>query len=136
MRKIIFTVLLATVNCFAQDSLPNRAKHDIVTPKGDSYIHRAGTRYTRSTYTEVYEVLTDSIVYRFGLMFRSADSSFIKRVPLDGTVRTLYDRMQADTEFILKNQERLREETIKTLNRHRTSPKVWWQFMLLDIFDK
>lgn len=119
------------------NSLSDEKKDTIIIADGVN-VHRSGTRYSHSgrTYTEIYEVITDSIVHRFGLEFRSADSSFVRKVPMEGTTRKLYDQMKSDMEFVLRNQERMRKETIEFINRYRTSPEVWLYFKLLGIFGK
>ena len=99
-------------------------------------MHRSDTRYSGRTYTEIYEVITDSVVNRFGLEFRSADSTFVRRVPMDGITRELYDRMNSDVTSTVASQERLRKETIEFLNRYRTSYEVWLYFKVLGIFGR
>ena len=135
MRKILTVVmLLASVICYGQDKLPDKPKQEIPLKEG-VYVHRSGTRYSSKTYTEIYDVITDSVVNRFGLEFRS-DSTFLRRVPMDGTTRKLYDQMNSDTEFVLRNQERLRKETVEFLNRYRTSYEVWLYFKVLGILGR
>lgn len=99
----------------------------------DAYIRRAGTRYSHSgrTYTEIYEVLTDSIVYSFGMEFRSADSSFVRKVPMESCSRKTYDMMQKNTEEAISKQEEMRKETLKFLDETAASYEVWkcFQFM-------
>lgn len=136
MRKILTVVsLLASVICYGQDKLPDKPKQDIPLKEG-VYVHRSGTRYSGKTYTEIYDVVTDSVVNRFGLEFRSADSSFVRKVSMEGTTRELYDRMKSDTDSIVCNQERMRKETIEFINRYRTSYEVWFYFKLLGIFGR
>ena len=136
MRKLfIVMLLLVAVSCHAQDSLPRKAKPD--SPIGASVQYSGRTySYSGKRYIDVYEVLTDSIVYRFGLEFRAADSSFVRKVSMDGTVRKLYDQMKANAEYVEKNQERMRKETIEHINRYRTSPEVWFYFKLYGILDE
>ena len=135
MRKILTVVmLLVSVIGYGQDKLPDKPKQDIPLKEG-VYVHRSGTRYSSKTYTEIYDVITDSVVNRFGLEFRS-DSTFLRRVPMDGTTRKLYDQMNSDTEFVLRNQERLRKETVEFLNRYRTSYEVWLYFKVLGILGR
>ena len=139
MKKIIFVMaLLVSVVCYGQDKVSDKPKQDTATLKEGVYVYRSGTRYSYSgkTYTEIYEVITDSIVHRFGLEFRSADSTFVRKVPMEGTIRALYDRMKADTEFVLRNQEPMRKATIEFINRYRTSYEVWLHFKLLGILRK
>lgn len=137
MKKIMtLMALLASVVCYGQDKLPDKIQQDTVTLKEGVYVHRAGTRYSRKTYTEIYEVITDSVVNRFGLEFRSADSSFVRKVPMEGTIRRLYDQMKSDVDSIVNNQERMRKETIEFINRYRTSYEVWLYFKVLGILGR
>lgn len=134
MKKIMIVMaLLASAVCYGQDKLSDKIQQDTVALKEGVYVHRAGIRYSRKTYTEIYEVITDSVVNRFGLEFRS-DSIFLRRVPMEGTTRKLYDRMKSDADFVDSNQERLRKETIEVINSYRTSYEVWAYFKLLGIF--
>lgn len=139
MKKIsVVMALLVSVMCYGQDKLPNKPRQETpinVTLKEGTYVHKSGTRHSGRTYTEIYEVITDSVVNRFGLEFRS-DSTFLRGVPMDGTTRKLYDQMNSDTEFVLRNQERLRKETVEFLNRYRTSYGVWFYFKVLGIFGR
>lgn len=136
MRKILtVVVLLASVICYGQDKLPDKPKQDIPLKEG-VYVHRSGTRYSGKTYTEIYDVITDSVVNRFGLEFRSADSSFVRKVPMEGTTRRLYDQMKSDADSIVNNQERMRKETIEFINRYRTSYEVWLYFKVLGILGR
>lgn len=136
MKKIMIVMaLLASAVCYGQDKLPDKIQQDTVALKEGVYVHRAGTRYSRKTYTEIYEVITDSVVNIFGLEFRS-DSTFLRRVPMEGTTRKLYDRMKSDADFVASNQERLRKETIEAINSYRTSYEVWVYFKLLGIFGR
>lgn len=140
MKKIIFVMaLLASTGCYGQDKMPSKPKPETpidVTLKEGVYVHRSGTRYSGKTYTEIYDVITDSVVNRFGLEFRSADSAFVRKVPMEGTTRALYDQMKSDAEFVLRNQERMGKETIEFINRYRTSYEVWLYFKLLGILRK
>lgn len=139
MRKILTVVmLLASVICYGQDKLPDKPKPETpinVTLKEGAYVHKSGIRYSGKTYTEIYEVITDSVVNRFGLEFRS-DSTFLRRVPMEGITRELYDRMNSDVASTVSSQERLRKETIEFLNRYRTSYEVWFYFKVLGIFGR
>ena len=136
MRKILTVVmLLASVICYGQDKLPDKPKQEIPLKEG-VYVHRSGTRYSSKTYTEIYDVVTDSVVNRFGLEFRSADSSFVRKVPMEGTTRKLYDQMKSDADSIVNNQERMRKETIEFINRYRTSYEVWLYFKVLGILGR
>lgn len=138
MRKVLtFVTLLVSVICYGQDKLPDKPKQDIPLKEG-AYIHRAGTRYSHSgkTYTEIYEVITDSVVNRFGLEFRSTDSSFVRKVPMEGITRRVYDQMKADADAIVNNQERMRKETIEFIDRYRASYDVWLYFKFLESFGR
>lgn len=140
MKKIpVVIMLLASVMCYGQDKLPSKPKPETpinVTLKEGVYVHRSGTRYSGKTYTEIYDVVTDSVVNRFGLEFRSADSSFVRKVPMEGTIRRLYDQMKSDADSIVDNQERMRKETIEFINRYRTSYEVWLYFKVLGILGR
>ena len=136
MRKILTVVmLLASVICYGQDKLPDKPKQEIPLKEG-VYVYRSGTRYSGKTYTEIYDVVTDSVVNRFGLEFRSADSSFVRKVPMEGTTRRLYDQMKSDADSIVNNHERMRKETIEFINRYRTSYEVWLYFKVLGILGR
>lgn len=140
MKKIpIVIMLLASVMCYGQDKLPDKPKQETpinVTLKEGAYVYKSGTRYSGRTYTEIYEVITDSIVHRFGMEFRSADSTFVRKVPMEGTTRELYDRMNSDVISTVASQERLRKETVEFLNRYRASYEVWLYFKVLGIFGR
>ena len=136
MRKILtVAMLLVSVICYGQDKLPDKPKQDIPLKEG-VYVHRSGTRYSGKTYTEIYDVVTDSVVNRFGLEFRFADSSFVRKVPMEGTIRRLYDQMKSDADSIVNNQERMRKETIEFINRYRTFYEVWLYFKVLGILGR
>lgn len=136
MRKILTVVmLLVSVICYGQDKLPDKPKQEIPFKEG-VYVHRSGTYHSRKTYTEVYDVVTDSVVNRFGLEFRSADSSFVRKVPMEGTTRRLYDQMKSEADSIVNNQERMRKETIEFIDRYRTSYEVWLYFKVLGILGR
>lgn len=139
MKKIVFVMaLLVSAVCYGQDKMPDKLEQDTVTLKDGVHVHKAGICYSHSgrTYTEIYEVVTDSIVHRFGLEFRSADSSFVRKVPMTGYDRKFYDMMKRTTEQVLVEQEEREKETIEFINRYRTSPEVWLYFKLLGIFGK
>lgn len=138
MKKIIFAmVLLASTVCYGQDKMPDKPKSETPTTlKEGVYVHRSGIRYSGKTYTEIYDVITDSIVHRFGMEFRSADSTFVRKVPMEGTTRALYDRMKSDAEFVLRNQELMKKETIEFINSHRASYEVWLYFKVLNILER
>lgn len=139
MRKIILSaIMLVSLGVHGQDAVPKQPKLDSVSGielKDNTYVIKEGYRYSYSgkTYTEIYNVLTDSMVYRFGLEFRSSDSTFIRKVPMDGCVRNVYNMMKATTEWTLKNQETARKETVEFLNRYRTSPEVWFMFKIYGV---
>ena len=135
MRKIfVILALVISVAVNGQDAMPKRAKQDCrkVELKDGADVHRAGTEYTQNTYTEIYEILTDSIVYRFGLVY-SKDSTFIKREQRDGTVRKLYDQMKRIDAYVERSQEQRRKETEEFINSYRASYEVWSYFKLLGI---
>ena len=56
--------LVISVTLKGQNTIPKRAKQNCrkVELKDGVDVHHAGTEYTRNTYTEIYEILTDSIV--------------------------------------------------------------------------
>lgn len=135
MRKIFFMLALAiSVAVNGQDIMPKRAKQDCrkVELKDGVDVHHVGTEHTRNTYTEIYEILTDSIVYRFGLVY-SEDSTFIKREQRDGTIRKLYDQMKRIDTYVERSQEQRRNETEEFVNSYRASYEVWSYFKLLGI---
>ena len=134
MRKLfIILAMIISVSVIGQDVMPQKAKQDRkVSLKDDVSVHRAGTEYTKNTYTEVYEILTDSIVYRFGLVY-SKDSTFIKREQRDGTIRKLYDQMKCIDAHVERSQEQRRKETEEFINSYRASYEVWYYFKLLGI---
>lgn len=134
MRKL-FIILLVGVSaiCIAQDSIPIKANHDVkVSIKDGVNIHRSGTEYHGDTYTEVYEVITDSIVHRFGMVF-SKDSTFIKRESRDGIIRSFYDEMQRNDKWVMENKDIWQEETEYFIKTYRASYEVWSYFKLLGI---
>ena len=135
MRKIfVMLALVISATLKGQNTIPKRAEQDcrkVELKDGVNVLH-AGTAYTRNTYTEIYEILTDSIVYRFGLVY-SKDSTFIKREQREGTVRKLYDQMKRIDAYVERNQERHRKETEEFVNFHRASYEVWSYFKLLGI---
>lgn len=135
MRKIFVILALAiSVAVNAQDAMPKKAKQEYrkVELRDSVNVHHVGTEHTQNTYTEIYEVLTDSIVYRFGLVY-SKDSTFIKREQRDGTVRKLYDQMKRIDAYVERSQEQRRKETEEFVNSYRASYEVWSYFKLLGI---
>ena len=135
MRKIfVMLALVISVTLKGQNTIPKRAKQNCrkVELKDGVDVHHAGTEYTRNTYTEIYEILTDSIVYRFGLVY-SNDSTFIKREQRDGTVRKLYNQMKRIDAYVERSQEQRRKETEEFVNFYRASYEVWSYFKLLGI---
>lgn len=136
MRKfILLALMLVAVGVYGQDDIPAQAKlaalSGIELPDGVS-ISKSGTRYSRKTYTEIYDAVTDSIVYRFGLEFKY-DGTFVGRVPMENCDRKVYDMMRETTERMIAEQEELRKGTIEFLNRCRTSPEVWLLFKLYEV---
>lgn len=135
MRKILVILAFAvSVLANGQDITPKRAEQECrkIELKDDVYVHHAGTEYTRNTYTEIYEILTDSIVYRFGLVY-SKDSTFIKREQRDGIIRKLYDQMKYIDAYVERNQEKRRNETEEFIDSYRASYEVWSYFRLLGV---
>ena len=135
MRKI-FVILALTISVAVngQDIPLKKAKQDCrkIEFKDGVNIHHVGTEHTQNTYTEIYEILTDSIVYRFGLVY-SKDSTFIKREQRDGTVRKLYDQMKRIDAYVERSQEQRRKETEEFVNFYRAYYEVWSYFKLLGI---
>ena len=127
-------MLLASVMCYGKDKLLDKSKQDIQLKEG-VYVHRSGTRYSGKTYIEIYDVVTDSIVYGFGLEFKS-DSTFIRRVLLESCDRKVYDMMNGVTERVLSEQEKRRKETIEFINSYRASYEVWLYFKSLEILGR
>lgn len=141
MRKfILMAFVLISLGACAQDTVSAKPKLDplseIVLEKGAS-ISKYGVMGspTGRTYTEIYEVVTDSIVYRFGMEFK-ADSTFVRLFPMQNCDRKFYDSMKRETERVLAEQDEMREETIEFINRYRTSYEVWKYFKLLGIFGR
>lgn len=136
MRKFILSALmLVSVGVYGQDDIPAQAKLDTrsgIELKDGVSIYKSGTRYSGKTYTEIYEAVTDSVVYRFGLEFKS-DGTFVRRVPMENCDRKVYDMMHETTERVFAEQEERRKGTIEFLNRYRTSPEVWFLFKLYGI---
>lgn len=124
--KLIITMLLGIAASVQVDSLHMEVKDGV-------QILKSGVQYSLRTFTEIYEVLTDSLVYRFGMEYRISDSTFIRRRPMSGYSRKLYDEMQSETKRILEKQEEIREQTIEFINRNRASSEVWMYFQTLDI---
>lgn len=134
MRKLFIIILVGTsMLCLAQDKIPTKAKYDVsVSIKDGVNIHRSGTEYHGDTYTEVYEVITDSIVHRFGMVF-TKDSTFIKREQRDGIIRSFYDEMQHNDKWVMDNKDTWQKETEYFIKSYRESYEVWWYFKLLGI---
>lgn len=136
MKRIVFVfIVMVSAVCYCQEPLGKSEQCDSILNK-EACIIKEGCSGTPSTYTEIYMVVTDSIVYRFGLKFWSADSSFIKKVPMEPYSRRFYDQMQADKERAKRTQEQRRKETIEFINGYRSSPEVWLQFQILEALDK
>lgn len=134
MRKLFIIILVGmSMMCMAQDKIPTKAKHDVrVSIKDGVNIHRSGTEYHGDTYTEVYEVITDSIVHRFGMVF-TKDSAFIKREQRDGIIRSFYDEMQRNDKWVMENKDAWQKETEDFIQSYRASYEVWCYFKLLGI---
>lgn len=139
MRRIILIALvLISMGVYGQDTIPAQTKFGHLSGialKEGVYISKSGTRYSGKTYTEIYEVVTDSIVYRFGMEFKS-DSTFIRRVPMESCDRKVYDMMNGITKRVLSEQEKRRKNTIEFINRYRTSYEVWLYFKVLGILGR
>lgn len=135
MRNLFLTTLLLTATgMYGQDTISVQPKMDRLSGikiKDDVSVHKSGVRYSPlgKTYTEIYEVVTDSIVHRFGLEFRSSDSTFIRRVFMDDYNRAFYDMLRRGDEQVRREREKDRKATVDFLNRYNTSPEVWFLFM-------
>lgn len=128
MRKLILlAAMFISMNIYGQDTI-RMDTFNFNFEKGS--IVRNGTHYARSTFIEIYEVITDSIVYSFGLEYKYSDSSFVRKVQRPSCDRKIYDMMKATSEQAARNQEKSRKETIEFLNRHRASEEVWRMFKL------
>ena len=137
MKRIVFVfIVMVSAVCYCQEPLGKSEQCDSTLLNKEACIIKEGGYGTSSTYTEIYMVVTDSIVYRFGLKFRSSDSSFIKKVPMEPYSRRFYDQMQAANERAKRTQEQRRKETIEFINGYRSSPEVWLQFQILEALDK
>lgn len=134
MRKLFITILVGmSTMCMAQDKIAAKAKHDVrVSIKDEANIHRSGTEYHGDTYTEVYEVITDSVVHRFGMVFTN-DSTFIKCEQRDGITRSLYDEMERLDKWVMKNKDSWQKETEDFIQSYRASYEVWCYFKLIGI---
>lgn len=124
MRKISFVALLmASVVCYGQDELPNKPGIPIRNfLRENVFIHKSVNHYSGKTYTEVYEIITDSVVSRFGMEFLY-DSTFVRRVPMKRIQRKLYDRMRGG--ITSSDKEHLRKETIGFINRYSSLYEIW-----------
>ena len=133
-RTGVFVILALAISVAVsgQDIMPKKAKHDCIKDELKDSVHYAGTEYTRNTYTDIYEILTDSIVYRFGLVYYK-DSTFIKREQRDGIARKFYDQMKRIDAYVERCQEQRRKETEEFVNSYRESYEVWSYFKLLEI---
>lgn len=133
MRKfILLTFMFVAAGMYGQDAMPAQPKVDSLSSielKEGVSVSKSGTRYSKKTYTDIYEIVTDSIVYRFGLEFRY-DSTLLRRVPMENCDRKVYDMMKVTTEKTILEQEKRRKETIEFFNRYRTSAEVWVLFKI------
>lgn len=137
MRKfILLAVMFIAMNAHGQDTV--RMDTSNLKLKEGVVINKSGIKYSRSgkTYTEIYDVVTDSIVYRFGLEFRSSDSTFVRKVCMENCNRKVYDMMSRTTQQMLDAQEEARKETVEFLNRYGASTEVWLMFKLYGILKK
>ena len=81
MRKL-FLVLFVTVCAlaFCQDIMSNKAKKDSVV-SDSAFVQYAGMVLNPGgSFTQKYYVVTDSIVYQFGLVYSRQDSTFKKEL--------------------------------------------------------
>lgn len=134
MKKLFLIAVICVASVLgygqAKDSV-NISLKEGVSVKKSGVQDSPGGKY----YTEIYEVITDSVVYQFGLEFRS-DSTFYRKVQMGSINRKLYDDMAARTSKMVAEQERLRKETIEFVNRFRTSYEVWLLFKLYNVLKK
>lgn len=131
--------MFISLSAYPQNESPEKFKQDTTLTLCEGVnVCRAGTQYPRSgkTYVEIYEVLTDSLVMRFGMEFRISDSTFIRKVPMSSVDRKFYDQLKAETESIIRNQESYRKKTIEFINSNRASYEVWSYFKLLGIIEE
>lgn len=137
MRKfILLAIMFIAMNAYGQDTV--RMDTSNLKLKEGVAISKSGIKYSRSgkTYTEIYDVVTDSIVYKFGLEFKSSDSTFVRKVCMDSCNRKVYDMMKRTTQQMVDSQEEARKETVEFLNRYRASTEIWLMFKLYDILKK
>lgn len=101
------------------------------------FVQKSGVRYSYSgkTFTEIYSILTDSVVYRFGLEFKSSDSSFVRKVTLDSYDRKVYDMINRSSDTAINNQEKLSKETVEFLQR-RNYRDIWILFKTYEVLKK
>ncbi len=133
MKKILlfFFVLMAFV-CSAQEvsDSTETLNENVVLMK--EYIDdiRGNRR------TEHWMAVTDSMVYRFELIYDTESEKLIRKVQKQGYTREFFDMMNRETEWILEHQEELRQQTIDAVNRWRSSPDVWLMFHIFNLIDK
>ena len=136
MRKFILAfLLLGALNVYGQDTIPAQPKIDRESGfelKDNVSIFKSGIIYGSKTYTDIYDVVTDSIVHRFGLEFKY-DSTFVRRVPMQDVNRKLYDVMNTTTIKALSEQDSMQKETIDFLNRYKTSVEIWTLFKMYEL---
>jgi len=132
MKKIfLFFFAFVTLTCSAQkvnDSTETLDENVILMKE---YID--DVRDNRRT--EYWMAVTDSIVYRFELVYDTESGELIRKIQKDGRTRAMFDRMNRDKEWILAHQEELRQQTIEAVNRWRSSPQVWMMFHIFNLID-
>lgn len=139
MKKIICGVLvfLGLMTLHGQDSIPVLAKKEIfekLSVDDKVLIVKNGVNCDGKMYIEHYTILTDSLAYEFGLKYRLADSSFVKVVLKTIYSRATYDMMEREYQRVLQNQEQMRKETLKYLNKQNAS-EVQQLFRMYKILD-
>lgn len=134
MKRIFILLALLLVGMFSYGD----EKSDTSSLKEGVYVIKSGCKYSHygTTFTEIYDVVTDSIVYRFGLEFKSSDSTFIRKVEMEGCNRKLYDQMNETTARIIAEQDKYRKETIEFLDEFKASYEVWRLFKLYNVLRK
>lgn len=132
MKKLVlFSAFVISIGMYGQDTLSVHPKIDPAKKfslKHNVEVAKSGVRYSPKTYTELYEAVTDSIVYMFGLEF-TLDSVFVREVPMDNCDRRVYDMMQLTTKNALKQKEQRKKDTINFLDNYSSSYEVWRLFM-------
>ena len=132
MKKLVLlSAFVASISMYGQDTLSVHPKMDAIKKlslRHNVEVAKSGVRYSSKTYTEIYEAVTDSIVYKFGLEF-TLDSTFVREVPMENCDRRVYDMMQLTTKNALKQKEQRKKDTINFLDNYSSSYEVWRLFM-------